>query len=65
LRVIRGLPVLGHLGAPVLVPVPRKAEFARVAAFIALSLEYGADIIRVHDVDAACDLVKLFGRGVE
>ncbi len=62
LRVIRGLPLLRRLGPPVLVPVPRKSEFARVAAFIALSLEYGADIIRVHDVEAACDLVRLFGR---
>lgn len=62
LRVVRGLPRLRRLGAPVLVPVPRKAEFARVAAFVALGLEYGADIIRVHDVEAACDLVRLFGR---
>lgn len=64
LGVVRGIPWLRSLGAPVLIPVPRKTEFARVAAFIALSLEYGADIIRVHDVDAACDLVRLFGRQV-
>jgi dihydropteroate synthase len=24
-----------------------------------LSIEHGADIIRVHDVEAACDLVRL------
>ena len=64
LRVIRGLPLLRSLGPPVLVPVPRKAEAARVSAFMALSLEYGADIIRVHDVEMACDLVDLFGRRV-
>lgn len=62
LRVVRGLPRLRRLGAPVLVPIPRKAEPGRVAAFVSLSLEYGADIIRVHDVEAACDLVRLFGR---
>ena len=61
-RVIRSLDLLRSLGPPVLVPVPRKAEPARVAAFITLSLEHRADIIRVHDVDVACDLVDLFGR---
>ncbi|NND83763.1 MAG: dihydropteroate synthase [Acidimicrobiia bacterium] len=60
--VIRSLDLLRALGPPVLVPVPRKAEPARVAAFIALSLEHRADIIRVHDVEVACDLVDLFGR---
>lgn len=64
LDVIRGLPLLRSLGPPVLVPIPRKAEPARVASFMALSLEYGADIIRVHDVEMACDLVDLFGRRV-
>lgn len=60
--VIRSLDLLRELGPPVLVPVPRKAEPARVAAFIALSLEHRADLIRVHDVEVACDLVDLFGR---
>ncbi|UCG40792.1 MAG: dihydropteroate synthase [Acidimicrobiia bacterium] len=61
-EVIRSLDLLRSLGPPVLVPVPRKAEPARVHAFIALSLEHRADIIRVHDVEVACDLVDLFGR---
>lgn len=62
LRVVRGIDRLASLGAPVLIPIPRKAEPHRVMAFIALALEYGADVIRVHDVDAACDLVRLFDR---
>lgn len=62
LEVIRGIHHLRGLGRPVLVPIPRKREDHRVAAYIALALEYGADIIRVHDVDMACDLVRLYGR---
>ena len=31
-------------------------------AYITLALEYGADFIRVHDVEEATDLVALFGR---
>jgi dihydropteroate synthase len=48
----------------VLIPVPRKREYSRVMAYIALALEYGADVIRVHDVEDACDLVRLYGRDV-
>lgn len=62
LEVIRDIGHLQRLGRPVLVPIPRKREDHRVAAYIALALEYGADVIRVHDVDMACDLVRLFGR---
>jgi dihydropteroate synthase len=62
LREIRGLASLRALGHPVLVPVPRKADTHRMLAYLTLSLEYGADVIRVHDVEVACDLVKLFGR---
>ena len=62
LRVVRGLGALGALDRPVLIPIPRKAEPHRVAAFMTLALEYGADVIRVHDVEAACDLVRLFDR---
>lgn len=62
LRVIRDLDALRALGRPVLVPVPRKRELTRVVALITLALEHGADLIRVHDVAAACDLVRLFGR---
>ena len=61
LRVVTGLGAIGRLG-PVLLPVPRKKEPARVAAFMTLAIEHGADVIRVHDVEAACDLVRLFGR---
>lgn len=49
-------------GAPVLIPVPRKAEDHRMHAYLVLSIEHGADVIRVHDVEAACDLVPLLGR---
>jgi dihydropteroate synthase len=60
--VIRGLGALRELGHPVLIPVPRKREFPRVMAYTTLALEYRADMIRVHDVEAACDLVRLYGR---
>ncbi len=62
LEVIRRLADLRTLGRPILVPIPRKRETERVVAYITLALEYGADLIRVHDVEAACDLVRLFGR---
>lgn len=62
LDVIRGSAALRELGHPVLIPIPRKAEDHRVAAYIALALEYGADLIRVHDVEMASDLVRLYGR---
>lgn len=62
LEVIRRLDVFRRLGRPILVPIPRKREDHRVAAYIALALEYGADLIRVHDVAEACDLVGLFER---
>lgn len=64
MEVIRALGDLRSLGHPVLIPVPRKREFPRVMAYITLALEYGADVIRVHDVEAACDLVRLYGRDV-
>jgi dihydropteroate synthase len=62
LEVIRSLDELRRLGKPILVPIPRKREDHRVAAYITMALEYGADIIRVHDVVEACDLVDLFDR---
>lgn len=62
LQVIRGTQRLRSLGRPVLVPVPRKAETHRMLAYLTLSLEYGADVVRVHDVEMACDLARLFGR---
>lgn len=62
LRVIRSLDTLRRFGHPVLIPIPRKQEIGRVAAYITMALEYGADLIRVHDIDLACDLARLFDR---
>jgi dihydropteroate synthase len=62
LDVIRNLHQLRELGFPVMIPIPRKREDHRVAAYIAMALEHGADMIRSHDVEWACDLVELFGR---
>ena len=62
LRVIADSGRLRSLGKPVLIPIPRKRDFHRVVAYISLALEHKADIIRVHDVAVACDLVRLFGR---
>lgn len=62
LEVIRGLDAMRELGRPVLVPIPRKQEDHRVAAYITMALEHRADVIRVHDVEMACDLVALFDR---
>jgi dihydropteroate synthase len=63
LEVIASSEHLHDLGRPLLIPIPRKRDGHRVAAYIALALEHGADIIRVHDVAMACDLARLFGRG--
>ncbi|HEY5652430.1 MAG TPA: dihydropteroate synthase [Acidimicrobiia bacterium] len=65
LDVIRGLNRLRSLGRPILVPIPRKQEDHRVAAYIAMALENEADMIRVHDVEMACDLARLYDRLVE
>ncbi|MFM7617187.1 MAG: dihydropteroate synthase [Actinomycetes bacterium] len=62
LETIRRMAELRATGAPTLLPVPRKAEDHRMHAYLVLSVEYGADVIRVHDVEAACDLVPLLGR---
>ncbi len=62
LDVIRNLDPIRALGRPILVPIPRKQEDHRVAAYIAMALEYEADVIRVHDVEMACDLVRLYDR---
>ena len=62
LEVIAASEELHRLGKPVLIPIPRKRDGHRVAAYITLALEHRADIIRVHDVAMACDLVRLFGR---
>ena len=62
LEVISGSEHLRSLGKPVLIPIPRKRDGHRVAAYISLALEHRADIIRAHDVAMACDLAELFGR---
>lgn len=62
LQVISSSEHLKLLGKPVLIPIPRKRDGHRVAAYVALALEHEADMIRVHDVAMACDLARLFGR---
>jgi dihydropteroate synthase len=62
LEVISDTDELRSLGKPVLIPIPRKRDGHRMAVYIGLALEHEADIIRVHDVAMACDLVRLFGR---
>ncbi|MDH3189342.1 MAG: dihydropteroate synthase [Acidimicrobiia bacterium] len=64
LEVIAGSDALRELGKPVLIPIPRKRDFHRVVAYMALALEHQADLIRVHDVAVACDLARLFDRGI-
>lgn len=62
LQVISGAHHLKALGRPVLIPIPRKRNGHWTATYIGLAIEHEADIIRVHDVAMACDLVGLFGR---
>jgi dihydropteroate synthase len=62
LATIRGMAVLRAIGQPVLLPVPRKADTHRMLAYLTLSIEYGADVLRVHDFEVACDLVGMLGR---
>jgi len=62
LETIRSLGELGALGYPVLVPVPRKKEDHRMVAYLTLSIDRGADVVRVHDIEEACDLVPMLGR---
>jgi dihydropteroate synthase len=62
LATIRAMAVLRRTGDPVLIPVPRKADDHRMLAYLTLAIEYGADVVRVHDVAAACDMVGLLGR---
>ena len=62
LDVIRNLERFGSLGRPVLLPVPRKPELAPTLAMATLALEYGADILRVHDVGAVAEIARLMGR---
>lgn len=60
LAIIRDTPLFKQLNYPVLIPIPRKKPGLNwVAAYITLAIEYGADLIRVHDVELATDLVRL------
>ena len=62
LQVIADSEHLRTLGRPVLIPIPRKRDGHRTAAYIGIAIEHEADIVRAHDVAVACDLVDLFGR---
>lgn len=62
MEVIRHSAAFAPLRRPLLIPIPRKRDIHRVTAYITLALEYGADIIRVHDIAVASELVDLFDR---
>lgn len=62
LDVIAGSALLRSLGRPLLIPIPRKRDGHRLAVYMGLAIEHEADIMRVHDVAMACDLVRFFGR---
>ena len=64
LDVIRHSNVFAALRRPLLVPIPRKRDIHWVSAYIAMALEYGADMIRVHDVSIAAALARLWDRQV-
>lgn len=60
--VIRGVPEIKTLGFPVMIPVPQKRDNHNwMMSYLTLSLEYGADVLRIHDVQAACELARLWG----
>lgn len=65
LEVIRRSHTFDPLQRPLLVPIPRKRDIHWVSAYIAMALEYDADMIRVHDVAIAAELTRLWGRSVE
>ena len=64
LEVIRTSGAFAPLDRPLLIPIPRKRDIHWVSAYVTMALEYGADIIRVHDVAIAADLAHLWGRRV-
>lgn len=65
LEVIRQSSLFAPLERPLVIPIPRKADIHWVSAYITLALEYGADMIRVHDVAVAARLVRLWEREVD
>lgn len=64
LEVIRHADEFEGLHRPLLVPIPRKRDIHWVSAYIAMALEHGADMIRVHDVAIAAELTRLWERRV-
>lgn len=64
LEVIRQSGVFARLNRPLLIPIPRKRDIHWVTAYVTMALEYGADMIRVHDVAIASELTQLWGRAV-
>jgi dihydropteroate synthase len=71
LELLRGLATLAALGCPVLVGTSRKRFLGELtgrdvgargwatASSVALAVARGADLVRVHDVEAAVDVVKV------
>lgn len=64
LEVIRHADEFEKLNRPLLIPIPRKRDIHWVSAYIAMALEHGADMIRVHDVAIASELTRLWDRRV-
>lgn len=62
LDVIRNSAAFACLDRPLCIPIPRKQDISWVAAYITMALEYGADLIRVHDVEIATNLTRLWQR---
>ena len=72
LTLLRNLPTLAELGVPLLVGLSRKSMLGkltgrevddRLSASVAaalLAVQRGANIIRVHDVQATCDAIKIW-----
>ena len=62
LELLRRIPEFRAIGAPVLAPIPRKRPPHRMYAFVCRALEYGADILRVHDVADVAQVAEMYGR---
>ncbi len=71
MALLRGLNTLHALGRPILVGTSRKAMFGQIlgaragerllgaAATVAWAAAHGVGVVRVHDVKAAVDVVKV------
>jgi dihydropteroate synthase len=75
LALLRGIPMLGKSGRPVLIGASRKSFIGRLTgrenpddrlagslAVAAFSILRGAQILRVHDVKESCDTARLVDR---